>query len=404
MTATLSTVAPRPPRRIRMLIPIGLAAGGLMLAAVLGTVMAITGTSVTCLTTDSSGSTGPAGPAPTQTAISTIPRARLGLYELAGRRFDINWTFLASIGTQECNNGECAGNNGSGCGGPMQIAYLPNTPCSPGPGLTLWDRYKVPASGGPPNIDNPADAVFTAAQIFREAMGAPPTGGSYQAYYQAACRYYGACADATVSYASEVMARAVLLGFHGTGSPPPTSPVGAQPVSTGGEQCNQDTTVSGPVDGNRIVRVAESQIGQSEHPPGSNCTKYGPCEEWCALFAAWVWQHAGVPMPGGTSPYAYSGTVDTWAKANRGRVLPPSARPAPGDAVLYGTGPTNSAHVGIVERVFPGGEITTIEGNFNNQVQRNGPFIPADAVQAGEPAPIYAYAQPPIPQAGGRQA
>ena len=147
--------------------------------------------------------------------------------------------------------------------------------------------------------------------------------------------------------------------------------------------------------GNAIVRIAESQLGRGENPPGSNCTMYGPCEEWCSLFLAWVWERAGVPMRGGTAPYAYSGSIYGWAKAHGGRVLPPSARPAPGDAVLYGSGPTDSSHVGIVERVFADGEITTIDGNYANRVARIGPFLPSRAVASGEPAPIYAYAQPP---------
>ncbi len=76
-------------------------------------------------------------------------------------------------------------------------------------------------------------------------------------------------------------------------------------------------------------------------------------------------------------------------------MLPPSATPAPGDAVLYGAGPTESDHIGIVERVFPDGEITTIDGNYGDRVARVGPFLPARAVQSGEPAPIFGYAHPP---------
>jgi hypothetical protein len=145
----------------------------------------------------------------------------------------------------------------------------------------------------------------------------------------------------------------------------------------------------------QIVRVAESQLGQGEQPPGSNCTIYGPCEEWCSLFAAWVWQHAGVPLPGPTATYGYSGSLYTWAREHHGRVLPPSATPAPGDAVFYGAGPSESAHVGIVQRVYPDGRITTIEGNYANRVALVGPFLPAHATSAGEAAPIYGYVQPP---------
>jgi hypothetical protein len=108
-----------------------------------------------------------------------------------------------------------------------------------------------------------------------------------------------------------------------------------------------------------------------------------------------VWQHAGVPLPGSTATYGYSGSLYTWAREHGGRVLPPSAIPAPGDAAFYGSGPSESAHVGIVQRVYPDGRITTIEGNYANRVTLVGPFLPAHATSAGESAPIYGYAQPP---------
>jgi cell wall-associated NlpC family hydrolase len=146
------------------------------------------------------------------------------------------------------------------------------------------------------------------------------------------------------------------------------------------------------------VKVAESQLGQGEQPPGSNCTSYGPCEEWCSLFVAWVWQHAGVPIPGPTALYGYSSSLYLWAQQHHGRILSPTARPSPGDAVFYGSSPSESAHVGIVQHVLPDGQITTIEGNYANTVTHLGPFKPAEAIHAGEAAPIYGYAQPPAPK------
>ena len=194
----------------------GLATGGVLLVAMLGAVLAITGADLACHSTGPSASQSPA----TAMARDEIPAARLRLYQAAGRRFDLEWTFLAAIGAQECHHGSCAGDNGSGCAGPMQIAVRRHSPCSPGGGPTLWERFKVDADrDGHADVNDPADAIFTAARILRSAKGAPPTGGSYAEYRQAACRYYGACADAASSYADEVMARAVRYGFHGTGTP-----------------------------------------------------------------------------------------------------------------------------------------------------------------------------------------
>jgi hypothetical protein len=379
--------------RLRSPLPFALFAAG-ALAAVAATVcfvvMALLGAQLSCMAGGGGGAQPPAG----GTALGGIPTARFHIYQAAGDRFDISWPFLASIGTQECGSGDCASVNPSGCAGPMEIAYVRGSACSPGSGPTIWERFRVDADGGGASIFDPADAVFTAARIFRRALGAPLAGGSYHAYYEAACGYYGACADATVDYAHEVMARAVSYGFGGaaerTAGGAEGSPAPAGPSCEGSSLAGEGASASA------IVRIAERQLGAAESPLGSNCSRYGPCEEWCALFVAWVWEHAGVPMKGGTAPYAYSGTIGEWAAAHGGRLLPPGATPSPGDAVLYGWGPKASEHVGIVERVLPGPQIVTIDGNFGDRVARVGPFPPSLAVADGEPAPIYAYAEPPV--------
>jgi len=392
------------------------AAGLVLVVTVAGTLMAVLGGNLACL--QQGGSNALAAPA-TTVAVKAIPPARLRIYQQAGRRFDVEWAFLASIGYQECGHGACAHVYPSGCGGPMQIAIVPESACSPGPGPTIWDRYKVDADGGGADPFDPADAVFTAARMLRPVFDL--AGDSYAAYRQVACNYYGACSDSSASYADEVMARAVEYGFQGKGAPAPETELVAAGGSAGAS-CGGDA--NGSAGANEIVRIAESQLGTAESPSGSNCNPYGPCEQWCSLFVAWVWEKAGVPLRGGTAPYAYSGTLYEWAKAHEGgpfavtapgdpplstpeadgaRVLPPSATPASGDAVLYGSGPQASDHVGIVERVFAGGQITTIDGNFGDRVARNGPFIPSEATRYGMPAPIFGYARPPVPPEGGHR-
>lgn len=79
----------------------------------------------------------------------------------------------------------------------------------PGLGADAVGAYGVDADrDGDTDVNDPADAIFTAARVLREAKGAPPAGGSYEAYRQAACNYYGACGDAYANYADQVMARA----------------------------------------------------------------------------------------------------------------------------------------------------------------------------------------------------
>jgi hypothetical protein len=370
----------------------GFSTAGIALALAFAVAVAVLGASLNGCTPNAAAATAVSGPTPSAYALQNIPPERLSLYERAGARFDIDWSFLASIGAQECGNGECVGTNSSGCAGPMQIAYVRGSACSPGSGPTLWERYAVNADPGHPlSINDPADAIFTAAKILRQDMGAPPTGGTFAEYHQAACHYYGACGDSTVAYAEEVMARAVQYGFTGAGAPLATSPPLAEPVSGG---CEATTEPPTPASSSRIVRTAESQLGQGEHPPGSNCTIYGPCEEWCSLFASWVWKRAGVPMPGSTASYGYSGSLYTWAKEHGGRVLPPTARPSPGDTVFFGTGPTESVHVAIVQHVYSDGQITTIDGNDeHNEVGIAGPLRPREATVQEQH--IYGYAQPP---------
>jgi CHAP domain len=145
-----------------------------------------------------------------------------------------------------------------------------------------------------------------------------------------------------------------------------------------------------------IVSIANSQVA-SDPAQGYFCNPYGPCEEWCSLFATWVWEQAGVPIPS----YPFTGNIYDWAAANTG-VLPPWAAPAPGDAVLYGTGPGSTAtslHVGIVVQTWPDGAIVTVEGDAGPApvgslaVIINGPYLPSQsAVYNG--MPIYAFAVP----------
>jgi CHAP domain len=139
-----------------------------------------------------------------------------------------------------------------------------------------------------------------------------------------------------------------------------------------------------------IVGIAQSQVGVVA---SGNCQPYGPCEDWCSLFATWVWRAAGVPVPS----LGFSGALYDWA-AGHTEVFPADATPQPGWAVFFGTGPqttTTSVHVALVESVLPDGEMTIINGNFAGRVMRTGPCQPAAAQQGCEaPAPIYGYASP----------
>jgi hypothetical protein len=112
-----------------------------------------------------------------------------------------------------------------------------------------------------------------------------------------------------------------------------------------------------------VVEVARRELEGDfgEKPPGSNCTKYGPCESWCADFTSYVYQQAGIRVP--RMP-----AVEQWTRLGM-QVGKLDKRPDPGDVIVYGGG----QHIGIVETVN-GTRITTIEGNTSRQrVSRKGP-------------------------------
>jgi hypothetical protein len=130
--------------------------------------------------------------------------------------------------------------------------------------------------------------------------------------------------------------------------------------------------------GARIVAIAESQLGQTEQPPGSNespaIAEYRtatagavPGAPWCAYFASWVARQAGEPIGEGGQGAGAVSDVWSWAQS-AGRAIPngPGVVPQPGDLIVFG-----DEHVGIVRDVLPNGQIQTIEGNYENKVSAN---------------------------------
>jgi len=106
-----------------------------------------------------------------------IPPLYLALYQQAAARYGLDWTILAGIGRVECDHGRdpspsCTVEgqlNYAGAGGPAQFL------------VSTWQRYGVSATGqGPPDMWNPADAIFSMANYLR-AAGAP--GNWNQAIY-----------------------------------------------------------------------------------------------------------------------------------------------------------------------------------------------------------------------------
>jgi CHAP domain len=124
----------------------------------------------------------------------------------------------------------------------------------------------------------------------------------------------------------------------------------------------------------RIVEIAEGQVGYTTDPSNTYCNKYSAywfaganncgntnrSEEWCADFAAWVWQTAGADVDyqfisgdlnsSSASFYEWGIAHGTWHPSGSNYV------PEPGDVAVYGldTSTLIAQHVAIVVRDLPG--------------------------------------------------
>jgi hypothetical protein len=141
-------------------------------------------------------------------------------------------------------------------------------------------------------------------------------------------------------------------------------------VAAGGAWLTEQGRRSPPVPAwrQRIAEAATSQVGYRTEPRGSYCNQYSAfwgygvadCgnsnrdEEWCADFAAWAWNEAGVPFQYGQqagqissaaiSFYVWGVNHHTWHPAGSGY------RPSPGDVAVYGLDLAQDtvAHVAVV--------------------------------------------------------
>jgi hypothetical protein len=124
------------------------------------------------------------------------------------------------------------------------------------------------------------------------------------------------------------------------------------------------------------LAAAQSQVGVSEQPPGSNdgpqiaqyraATAGSGVGPWCAYFVSWAAAQAGTPLGEAGQGFGSVSALYSWAQRT-GRATPAGSgvRPNPGDLIVWG-----GRHIGIVESVDADGSIHTIEGNSSNAVSR----------------------------------
>ena len=235
--------------------------------------------------------------------------------------------------------------------------------CQP-PGLRLNGRSPLPIT-----CAMSIEATLARVSAIKQALADPaamvgaggvPTGGTEAP---------AVSAPATPGSFANALAQASEEGSTAT-------PAQGQPASTTTLASAQG--VGGESPGARMVAVAESQLGQTEQPPGSNespaIAQYRSATAgaiqgapWCAYFASWVARQAGEPIGEGGQGAGAVSDVWSWAQS-AGRAIPngPGVVPAPGDLIVFG-----DEHVGIVRDVLPNGQIQTIEGNYENKVAAN---------------------------------
>lgn len=150
------------------------------------------------------------------------------------------------------------------------------------------------------------------------------------------------------------------------------------------------TPGTGGAVGQRMVQLAQAELAKGVRETGGNnesdrIREYrtatvgaeptpGP---WCAYFVSWLAREAGAPIGAGGNGTGYVPTLEAWGKQEGRFAEHGTARPNPGDIVIFDWGRDGTPdHTGIVERVDPDGRVHTIEGNASDTILRRG--YPAD--------------------------
>jgi hypothetical protein len=195
---------------------------------------------------------------------------------------------------------------------------------------------------------------------------------------------------ATGAFSSALSAASIPIAYP-TALAAPLSPLAtlaqqsyaAQPYalnvlgSTYGAQAYAPTAAAGigGTNGANALAAAQSQVGASEQPPGSNdgpqlavyrtaVAGAAAGQPWCATFVSWAAAQAGAPIGDNGSGSASVAAIADWA-SRTGRLMPASSTPSPGDLIVFG-----DRHIGIVESVNADGSLTTVEGNHASAVSR----------------------------------
>ena len=170
----------------------------------------------------------------------------------------------------------------------------------------------------------------------------------------------------------------------------------------------------------RIVAIAQGQLGYQTDPSDSYCNKYSAhfsagadtcpagllSEEWCADFAAWVWQQAGAEVTyqfvngdlnsSSASFYEWGRARGTWHPVGSGYV------PQPGDVAVYGldAATLTAQHVAVVTAVPAGQRGPDVVNGDGDRTGFSAVETGTDQVDAdvqGRGDPLSGYVAPSAP-------
>ena len=244
---------------------------------------------------------------------NSIPANYLYWYKKVGVQYNIPWTVLAGIGTEESDNGQStlpgvhSGTNPFGAAGPMQIGVR-------GASTNTWASVATSEDGiEPPSVYDPADAIAGAAKYLNMHGFQQDPSAAIFAYNHA--DWY---VTAVLNYASQ---------YAASGSSP--GPLSANCADTGtGTQATPNQAVA------TAIKFAQEQIGKPYLLGGT-----GPDAFDCSGLVMMAYRTAGINIPR-TSAEQY----------HFGPAVAASAI-SPGDLVFFaganGT-PANPGHVGLV--------------------------------------------------------
>lgn len=125
-----------------------------------------------------------------------------------------------------------------------------------------------------------------------------------------------------------------------------------------------------------VLSKALTQLGETEHPPDSNISKfstwYGMIGPWCAMFVSWCQAKLG-----GTFHYSYCPYILRDARAGKnGLAVVSASHVKPGHGVLYDWDNNGVPdHVGFFHSGNPQGQFTAVEGNTAVGNNSNGGIV-----------------------------